>query len=311
VRITAQLLQAATGHHVWAERYDRDLADIFAVQDEITRAIVAALDVRLLRGEQASAWRQLLRKPEALDAYYRGLDYLNRITREANDEAARCFEKVTQIEPESPMGHLGLAWTHLSASRYGWGDARELQRAAQLARTALELDETCADAHALLGYHHLLAGKHGEAIAEGERSVALNPNHADNAANLACSCAVADRPAEAAALMRKAIRLSPVYPAWYLNILGFAHYRLGQYDDAEAALRLALEREPGYTNCRLLLAAAHHARGRVEEARREAAEALRHAPTFKLSEAEAHMSIVQDRELVARFIGLMRELGLQ
>src|SRR5262249_17323308 len=154
----------------------------------------------------------LLRKPEALDAYYKGVDRMNRATREANDEAVRCFELVAKLEPDSPLGHLGLAWTQLSAFRYGWGEATALERAAQLARKALELDETCADAHALLGFYHLLAGKHDQAIAAGERSVALNPNHADNAANLGCSYAVSDRPADAVATMRKAMRLSPVYP---------------------------------------------------------------------------------------------------
>jgi len=311
VRITAQLLQSGTGHHVWAERYDRNLADIFAVQDDITREIVAALDVKLVRGEQASAWRQLLQRPEALDAYYRALDHLNRLTREANEEAARHFARVVHIEPDSPLGHLGLAWTELSAFRYGWSDAGALERAAQLARKALEMDESCADAHALLGYYHLLTGKHEQAISAGERSVALNPNHADNVANLACSYAVSGRPVQAVTHVRKAMRLSPVYPAWYLNILGFAHYILGQHDEAEEAVKLALQREPAYSDCRLILAAAHHARGRVDEARREAAAVLSHEPTCKLSDVEGRMSIVKDREFVARFVGLARELGLR
>jgi adenylate cyclase len=313
VRITSQLLDAATGHHLWAERYDRDIADIFAVQDEITREIVAALDVKLLRGEQATVWRQSLRRPEALDAYYRGLDYLNRITREANDEAVRCFEQVTRLEPDSPLGYLGTAWTHLSASRYGWSDSapESLQRAAQLARKALELDEFCADAHALLGYHHLLAHAHDQAIAAAERAVALSPNHADNAANLACIYAVASRPAEAVALMQRAIRLSPIYPAWYLNILGFGHYQSGQYDEAEKVLKLALQREPAYADCRLILAAVHHARGRMDEARREAQEVVRLSPDFKLRDVEARLAIVRDRALLARFLDVLRELGLQ
>ena len=311
VRITAQLLQSGTGHHVWAERYDRNLADIFAVQDGITREIVAALDVKLVRGEQASAWRQLLQRPEALDAYYKALDHLNRLTREANEEAARHFARVVHIEPDSPLGHLGLAWTELSAFRYGWSDAGALERAAQLARKALEMDESCADAHALLGYYHLLTGKHEQAISAGERSVALNPNHADNVANLACSYAVSGRPVEAVTHVRKAMRLSPVYPTWYLNILGFAHYILGQHDEAEEAVKLALQREPAYSDCRLILAAAHHARGRVDEARREAAAVLSHEPTCKLSDVEGRMSIVKDREFVARFVGLARELGLR
>jgi len=309
VRITAQLLESGTAHHVWAERYDRDLQDIFAVQDEITREIVEALHVRLLRGEQATVWRQLLREPEALDAYYKGIDRLNRITREANDEAARCFEQVVRLEPQSPLGHLGLAWTKLSASRYGWGEPTAFDQAAKLARKALELDESCADAHALLGYHELLLGRHDAAIAAGERSVALNPNHADNAANLACSYAVSSRPADAVVLLRKAMRLSPVYPTWYLNILGFSHYQVGEYTEAEAVLKQALEREPAYSDCRLILAACYHARGLEAEARREIAEVKRQDPKFTLATFEGHVSIVKDRAAVAKIVSLFRELG--
>ncbi len=311
VRINAQLLEAASGLHVWAERYDRDLADIFAVQDEITREIVSALDVKLLRGEQARVWRHLLRKPESLDVYYKGLDALNRLTREANDEARRSFEKLLELERDSPLGHLGLAWSALSAFRYGWEGAGALERAADLARRALELDEGCADAHALLGFYHLLAGRHDEAIAAGERSVALNPNHADNAANLACSCAVGGRPEEAITLLRKAIRLSPVYPNWYLQILAFAHYQRGELDDAEAAARAALKRDPAYTEARIVLAAALHERGRLDEAREAAAEVLRQDPRFRLATFEGRLAIVRDQSLVAKLAALMRGLGLE
>jgi adenylate cyclase len=311
VRITAQLLESGSAHHIWAERYDRDLQDIFAVQDEITRHIVAALDVKLLRGEQSTVWRHLLQRADALDAYYKGLDLLNRVTREANDEAARCFEQVTHLEQDSPLGHLGLAWTKLSAFRYGWGEPAALEQAAKLARKALELDETCADAHALLGYHSLLLGRHDAAIAEGERAVALNPNHADNTANLGCSYVMASRPADAVACMRKAMRLSPVYPAWYLNVLGFAHYQLDQHDEADAALTLALQRDPAYYDCRLMLMAAHHARGRSDDARREAGEVRRHNPSLRLKDMEGRLSVLKDRALLSRFIGVLHELGLE
>jgi adenylate cyclase len=311
VRITAQLLEAGSAHHVWAERYDRGLEDIFAVQDEITREIVEALHVKLVRGEQASAWRHLLKKPEALDAYYKGVDRMNRATKEANDEATRCFEQVVKLEPESPLGHLGLAWTKLSAFRYGWGEPNALQHAADLAKKALELDETCADAHGLLGYYNLLCGKHEDAIAEGERAVALNPNHADNAANLACSYVMGGRPADAAATMRKAMRASPVFPTWYLNVLGFAHYLLGEHDAADEALSLALKRDPAYIDCLLILAAGHHARGRMDDARAQVAELRRHHPAFKLESFEKQLSVLKDKDRKAEFFAVMRELGLE
>ena len=313
VRITAQLVEAANGHHVWAERYDRSLEDVFAIQDEITQKIVTALDVRLLRGEQAAGWRKSLRRPEALDAYYRGLDLFNRVTRDANAEAAHCFEQVVSLEPESPLGHLGKAWTELSAFRYGWSDSapESLKRAAELAGKALELDEQCADAHALLGYYHLLAGAHDQAAAAGERAVALNPNHADNAANLACTYAVANQPAEAIPLLQRAIRISPIYPTWYLNILGFANLRVGRYDEAETALKLALQREPENARCRMLLAWSYYTRGQVDEARREARDILRHDPAFRLKDVEPALAIVKDRTLVANYFEVLRELGLR
>ncbi len=313
LRITAQLLEAATGHHLWAERYDRRIEDVFALQDEITQKIVAALDVKLLRGEQSSVWRQMLRRPEALDAYYRGLDALNRITREANEQAAHSFEQVVRLEPDSPLGYLGTAWTHLSAYRYGWSASapQSLRTAADLARKALSFDETCADAHALLGYYHLLSLAHDDAIAAGERSVALNPNHADNWANLGCSYAVSGRPAQAIAAMRRAMRASPIHPAWYLNVLGFAHFLCGQHDEAERVLTQALAREPAYADCRLILAAAHQARGHAEDARREARETLRHDPNFRLKQLEARLAIVKDRDSLARFLDTLRALGLE
>jgi adenylate cyclase len=168
-----------------------------------------------------------------------------------------------------------------------------------------------ADAHALLGYYHLLAGAHDEAIAEGERAVVLSPNHADNVANLACSCAVGGKPAEAITLIKRAMRLSPIYPMWYLNILGFAHYLCGQHDEAEQALKLALRREPAYNDCRVILAVVHDAQGRTSEARREAQEVLRHDPGFRLSNLEARLVIVKDREMVSRYLEVLRRLGLR
>ena len=141
--------------------------------------------------------------------------------------------------------------------------------------------------------------------------MALNPNHADNVANLGCSYVVSGKPGDAVVAMRRAMRLCPTYPAWYLNILGFAHYQCGEYEDAERVLRMALEREPAYTDCRLILAGVHQARGRSDEARREAREVLRLEPGFRLKQIEARLAIVKDRALLARFLDMLRQLGLE
>ena len=153
-------------------------------------------------------------------------------------------------------------------------------------------------------------GKHDAAIAEGERSVELAPNHADNAANLACSYVVASRPADAVVMMRKAMRLSPVFPTWYLSILGFGHYQRGEYAEAEAVLKQALEREPAFADARLFLTLCYHARGLDAEARREAAEVVRHNPKWTLKNFETNLSIVKDRAMVAVAFATLRSLGL-
>lgn len=111
--------------------------------------------------------------------------------------------------------------------------------------------------------------------------------------------------------MQRAIRLSPIYPTWYLNILGFGHYQSGQYDEAEKVLKHALQREPAYADCRLILVGVHHARGRVDEARREAQEVMRHSPNFQLRDFEAKLAIVKDRQMLSRFLDMLHQLGLQ
>lgn len=186
-----------------------------------------------------------------------------------------------------------------------------MQQAAELARKALELDEHCADAHALLGYYYLLSQDHDQAIAAGERSVALNPNHADNVANLGCSYAVSGKPGEAIAAMRRAMRLCPTFPTWYLNILGYSLYQCSDYEEAEKVLKLALQREPAYTDCRLILAGVHQARGRADDARQEAREVLRLEPGFLLKHLDARLAIVKDRAMLARFLDMLRQLGLE
>jgi tetratricopeptide (TPR) repeat protein len=119
------------------------------------------------------------------------------------------------------------------------------------------------------------------------------------------------RPADAAVAIRRAMRSSPVYPTWYLNVLGFAHYLLGEHDAAADALSLALKRDPAYVDCLLILAASHHARGRMDDARSTIAEFRRHHPTYRLESFEKQLSVLKDKERKAEFFRVMRELGLE
>ncbi|MEE8395581.1 MAG: adenylate/guanylate cyclase domain-containing protein, partial [bacterium] len=130
-RITAQLIEARTGAHLWAERYDRKLEDVFAVQDEITEEIVTALDVKLARGEQARIWRKALKNPEARDLFYRAREAITHLSRERLAETRRLYQRVVELEPESPAGYVGEAWIHWWESWRGWSDSpqQSMQRA--------------------------------------------------------------------------------------------------------------------------------------------------------------------------------------
>ena len=178
VRVTAQLVDAKTGSHLWAERYDRNLKNIFAVQDEITKKIVAALDVKLKREEAARDFRRMASNAEAYDYLLRGRRFLHRSTKEGNTLARAMFDKAVKLDPRWAAGWTFLAWTHAQDVRFRWSeDAREsLQEAEDLAQTALALDDSFPGTFSLLGDLHLIKREHGRAITLGRKAVALAPN---------------------------------------------------------------------------------------------------------------------------------------
>jgi adenylate cyclase len=152
VRITAQLADANTGGHLWAERYDRDLKDIFTLQDEVTKKIVSALVVKLTKDEQGLLMRKGTSNIEAYDYSLRGLDYFFRFTKEANIQARKMFEKVTILDPKYAAAYAWAGWTHWMAWSFGWDrDPLSLDRAFELAQKALSLDDSESSAHSLLG----------------------------------------------------------------------------------------------------------------------------------------------------------------
>ncbi|NIS62943.1 MAG: adenylate/guanylate cyclase domain-containing protein, partial [Proteobacteria bacterium] len=234
VRITAQLIDALTGHHLWAERYDRDLKDIFALQDEITMRILTALRVTLTEGEQA---RMYDKGTENLDSFLKvlqGMHYLLRFNEDDNVVARQMFEEAVPLDPENPVAHTMLGWTHVMDVWYGSSESpgKSMERASELAQKAIALDETQDSAHSLLGHIYLMMRQYDMAIAEGERAVALNPNGADAHAHLAMTLNYVGRREEAIALFKKAIRLNPMPPNWYLTHLAFTYRLTGKNEEA-------------------------------------------------------------------------------
>jgi adenylate cyclase len=313
VRVTAQLIDAITGHHVWAERYDRDLEDIFAVQDEITREVVIALDIRLSGGEQARFWSSGTKNLEAWECVRRGMDLINRGTPEGLREAQRFCERALELDENYAMAWVTLGWTHHHGADVGYASKESpgaaLGLAVDCAKKALELDPSCADAYSLLGFCHLSKGEHDKAIAMSEKAVALAPNHAEILALSANVQNKSGRPQRSLHFIKKAMRLSPAYSEWFLWVLGTACRLSGQSDSAISAFEAARERNEDWLSIHVGLASTLGELGREEDAKKSVSEILRLDPDFSIKRYMAGLSY-RDPAVTARFEDGLRNAGL-
>ena len=284
VRVTAQLIDVTTDKHVWAERYDRELKDIFEIQDEITMNIMIALQVKLTDGEQAALRAKGTSNLEAYLKFLQATEYFRESSREGNILARQKYQEAISLAPEYASAYAGLASTYLLEPWLGWAadPAKSLGLAMQYAQKCLALDESLSDAHATLGLVHLVMRQWDKAIEECELAVSLNPNAADNIGMLAMALRTVGRVEEALAMLEKAIRLNPMPPDWLLHEFGSCYRLMGRYDEAIAALRSVLDRNPDYLNSRLNLIATYVMSGKEEAARAEASQVLRQSPDFSV-----------------------------
>jgi len=270
VRVTAQLIEAATSAHLWAERYDRTLTDIFALQDEITERIVTTLVSNI----QRSIIEQARRKPPgSLGAYellLQGREQRDRSGYEAMVAAEALFTEAIALDPDFALAHAELAYLQYV---YVTWRADPAQRDVQLAkgfahaRRALELGASLPLANRVLGNLHLRAGEHDEAIRWSRRAVALNPGEAESYAWLANVLSYAGRSAEALEQLEHARRLDPLHPPLWDFYIGRALLHLGRYQEALVWLEACSRRAPGFGHARRLIAAALSQLGRLDEAR--------------------------------------------
>ena len=243
VRVTAQLVDALTGHHLWAQRYDRNMKELFALQDEMTLEIVLALRVKLTEGEQELVRHRSTNNLEAWGHAVRAYSLFERFTKEDNAKARELFERAVELDPNYAWAWTFLAWTHWIDTRYFTQSREEsFKRAVELAQKSVKLSEKNPDVHALLGGIHLFQRQYAEAVAAGERSVALGPNNAENLVLLGHTFLFVGRFEEAIELIRKAMRLHPYYPPWYLVTLGSSLYLSGRYEEANAAYQEVIRR---------------------------------------------------------------------
>src|SRR5262249_34816478 len=228
VRITAQLIDAMQDHHLWTERYDRPLKDIFALQDEIVQKIVTTLKLQLTLQEQGILVRKTTENLEAYDYFLRGVESSQRTTKEANSQARQMYEKALELDPQYAEAHAWLGWTYYMEWSWQWSaDPQNLERAVELGQKAIALDDSLPPANGLLSWVYARKKQYDQAIAEGERAVALDPNNADSYAQQANVLNFAGRPEEALRSVQQAMRLNPHYPLLYLVQLGWTYQLTG------------------------------------------------------------------------------------
>ncbi len=284
VRINAQLIDATTGGHLWAQRYHRDLKHLFVVQEEIVQTIVATLAVKLTRLELQRVFAKPTSNLEAYDYLLRGREYLARTTRSTNMEARQMFQRAMELDPRYASAYVGLGWTYRKAVGHGWTEFpnQALQQAQDLAQKALSLEESAA-AHRLLGYVYLLRGQYDLATHALERAMALNPNDWDSQAILGSVMLYAGRRDEAIQAYETALRFNPSMEIDRLFELGLAYYLEQRYDDAIRTLEQGVGRNPDLPFLYIALAAAYAQAERSEDAARAAAKVRRLHPFFEVA----------------------------
>jgi adenylate cyclase len=312
VRVTAQLVDATTGGHLWAERYDRPMNDIFALQDEIVRRIVTTLNLQLGLWELGvPVDNRRTDNLDAYDCYLRGLEYYSSFTKLGYFKARQMFEKAVDLDAKYATAYKELMWTHFIGWFWQWDpDPHGLDRAFELGQQAIALDDSLASAHTRLGVVYLFKRQYERGVSEAERAVVLDQNSAYGYAYLSYILSLSGRPAKAIAPAEKAMRLGPRQREFYLFHEGFAYVLMGRNGYAVDPLKSCAARTPNNLNAHIWLASAYAELGREGEARAEVAEVTRISPDFSLEVFE-QMLPVRDRVLQERRLVNLRKAGLK
>jgi len=311
IRITAQLIDALKGHHLWAERYDRDLKDLFALQDEITIKIITALQVKLTAGETAQLVGKSTKNLQAVLKVLEARESFYTITKEGFAQARRLSEEAIALDPEYAAAYVYLGSTHFMDVTMGSSKTPEesLKLAFEFTRKAIALDDSEPTAHSILGFLYVMTKQYNQGIAECERAIVLAPNSANASIWMGNVLTLFGRHEEAVRYAEQALRLDPLPVGWYFRGLGNAYFGAGRYEEAITAHKKALQRAPNDIVTHLALTTAYSWAGRLEEARAQAAEVLRINPKFSVEQSEKR-SLWKNQADLERYYGGLRKAGL-
>jgi len=309
VRIGVELVDASTSSEMWTQEFDRPLKDIFAVQDEIVGKVVTTLGLIFKREEVMVPWRSV--RPtddiEAFDDLLRASEYASRFTKEDNLTARHWAEKAIALDRRSADAYVGLAGSYLFAALFRWSDTpqADLNRASELAQKALDLDDSNTAALVSLCEIHWMQRRFDQAVAEGERAVAINPNYVSGYQVLSDALTESNRPEEAVRAAEKAMRLDPSRQDFYAFFIAAPYVLMGRYQEAIPLLKRHLAVYPNQPWAHVVLIIAYTELGREPDARHEAAELKRINPQF------AYMDINKDAAVNKRWDNDLRKAGLQ
>jgi adenylate cyclase len=311
IRINVQFIDAISGQHLWAESYDRELKDIFSLQDEVILKITSAMSVNLTAGEQARAWAEGTKSLEAYLKLMQGREYRYKGNRESIALARRMAEDAIALDPKYAEAYVLLGVTYYLEVFQGTTRPKDvIPKATELIQKALALNGSLAEARSSLGVLYTWSGRYDEGIAEAERGVELDPNSGQANYNLALVLRWAGKSKEAIPVLQKAIRLEPMAPDNYNRQLALNYFQTGDCKEAIAMCEKGIKREPDNLVGRVTIAAVYGACGREAEARKEATEVLRINPKFTVESFMGNTPYKNpsDRDRIAQ--GL-RKAGLQ
>lgn len=311
LRVTVQLIDALEGHHLWSEHFDRDLTDVFAVQDEVVRKVVATVAGKLIEIEGMEATKAKLSKLTALHHNLKGRPYLREFSPEGTEKARLENLRSIEADPDEPYGYIGLAYVHIFNFRYGWGELEReeaLDQARVMAQKALDVAPDFYDSHATMGYVHVQTGELDLAITKFHYALSLNPNSTLVMGLLVEALGYDGRTAEAEELQKLAMRLDPLHPHWMEWNLAWLQWMNGKCDQALDTLQ-EMHRMPPLAY--RMKAIVHICLGQTSEAEAAITALLEHHPGYSIAEVRKNFQgKYSDPADLERYLDSLRQAGL-
>jgi TolB-like protein/DNA-binding SARP family transcriptional activator len=311
LRISAELIDIQSGNAIWTDSYDRQFDDGFEVQDDIIREIITALDVKLMRGEQAAVWHKTLKDRDALECFYKGVQEFFKMGKEPILRARKYFEVVDKKQPDVSIGATWVALCHWFDAFKGWGDDPEgsLNAAGKWSRKAVQMADADGQAHMVLSHVHLMNRQFDDALIVGREAIRLRPNCTNANGFFGNVLHYCGEQADAIEHVIWAIRYSPVYPPFFADVLALALLFDRSFDAAAVVARESLRLNPTGLTPRLVLIAVHHEEGEFAEAREIAERLMASDPGFSIKQF-AKRQPYKDRTDLEAFVARLSSSGL-